>query len=490
MSKEILSKNDLVKRINYHSLFQQIAHELPSLIMGNARSLTASEVKVITDLNGNVTMIAIALCYSIKVLYKAIPDYDQVKNLNPSSYSTFLYNAMQGLTAIDHRLLKPPLLRLFGDSILIDDAINESHSMFAYIKMCGGEFVAECKKPMVAHYEAAIKESFLSNLPYRTKNASYDQHQLIYFPVLKPPGSPPPTQDKWQLHYLASKHYNVPVSCTAALTSDRYKVFYENVQGMIDSAKQAAAEARGSIRFQPMKQYTGDAVVQGTPEEVAQKFNANLGFKKVEIKITCAETLHDMHAGLEYILLKLGKLGKLVNENTKLVITNVRKRSSFDRQSQTIILNTDGRYYECKLGYLYGQALDRIIATKLFNKKNHLGSDYWFLCEETDSPLIDAIVNMYQCLTYQRSPHYIYSATLIDGLFGKHFFMHPGELFARALSKCVASSQLNELQVPESGHGALLYPNSDESSVFELALENVEAHVPENKQASLLELGQ
>ena len=53
---------------------------------------------------------------------------------------------------IDDRLLKPPLVRLFADEILIDGAINALPLLFAYLKVCGPEFIAECKKSMVIHW--------------------------------------------------------------------------------------------------------------------------------------------------------------------------------------------------------------------------------------------------------------------------------------------------------------------------------------------------
>lgn len=56
MSQATFSKADLVKRINYQNLFQEIVSALPAIIMDNANELNDSEIKVITDLRGNVVL--------------------------------------------------------------------------------------------------------------------------------------------------------------------------------------------------------------------------------------------------------------------------------------------------------------------------------------------------------------------------------------------------------------------------------------------------
>ena len=68
MNSQPLSKSDLVKRINYHNTFQEIANTLPSLIMERAKDLSEAEVKTIKELNGNVLIMAVAITRCIQSL--------------------------------------------------------------------------------------------------------------------------------------------------------------------------------------------------------------------------------------------------------------------------------------------------------------------------------------------------------------------------------------------------------------------------------------
>ena len=487
MNSQPLSKSDLVKRINYHNTFQEIANTLPSLIMERAKDLSEAEVKTIKELNGNVLIMAVAITRCIQSLYKALPDYSEMRNLNPSSYSTFLYNALQGLMTVDERLLKPPLIRLFGEDILINDVINEKHTLFPYIKVCGSAFLAECKKPITAHWEGAIRNGFLSLMPFKSKNVSFDLHQLIFLPILKTPGTPPLSKDKWQLYYLAAKHYCVPVACTAQKSEDRYKIFYEDANCLISSAKSAVTQLKSDLKYRPIKQNVSSTSSTCHIDDITTNFVAKLGFKKVEIKGVNDAGVSSAYACLEEITSKLGKLGALVNNNTSVVISNLRKDSMYERANNALVITDNPHYHECKIGYIYGQAMDRLIASKLFKKGNYLGSDYWFLVEDENATHIErSLMQMYNSITFQHSPKFVYSASLLDGLYGKFFFLHPGEMFARAIAKLVSmDNELPGLSLPETGSAALLYPNADEINLLQMAVGNVESSMPTATQEKL-----
>jgi hypothetical protein len=132
--------------------------------------------------------------------------------------------------------------------------------------------------------------------------------------------------------------------------------------------------------------------------------------------------------------------------------------------------------------------VDRVIATVLFKKKSHLGSDYWFMLpDEQCNELQLATKNLYRSLTYPAAPKYVYSASLLDGVFGKHFFAHPSELFARAVAKILSVSVVNpHLYVPVNSSAALLYPSNQECEVFQLALDSVEGKLFSSMQEMLI----
>lgn len=487
MSQATFSKADLVKRINYQNLFQEIVSALPAIIMDNANELNDSEIKVITDLRGNVLSIAIAITHSIKMLYNTIPDYSEMRNLSPSSYSEFLYNALQGLIAIDGRLLKPPLQRLFGDSILIDDVINEKHQMFSYIKVCGADFIAESKRPMASHFEEALKNGFLSFQPYRKRQkASYAQKQLTFFPIIKPFNSESVGRDKWQLYYMYTSHYGIPVDCTAEKSDDRYKVYYEDVKQLIESAVETASNAKRKLKFRIRRSMDNRPLQKINDEECKLLLQEKFGFKGIEIRGVDPVLVLSYKNAFAHVLGKLGNLARLINKHTTLCFTNLRRGSLYDRKANIMVISVDLHYHDCKIGYLYGQAIDSIISAKLLNKPNHLGSDYWYLIKETDNALFLSIVNMYRCLKYQRSPRFVYSAALIDGLCGKYFFLHPSELFARAVIKYLSiNAPVDELKIPLDGIPSLLYPNIEESDIFQLAIEALINTLPEHSQIEL-----
>lgn len=486
MSQQIITKNELVKRINYQTIFQEVAQALPSIMIERASELSNAEVHSIRELKGNIVMISLGITFSIRSLYKALPEYTEMRNLTPSSYTNFLFNALEGLTTIDDRLLKPPLIRLFGEEILIDDVLNTNHPLFPYLKICGDEFIALCEKPLLQHYERGIKEGFLSLMPYKTKQVSFDYKQLIYFPILKPLGTAPQSNDKWQLYYLATKQYCVPVDCTAEKSEDRYKVHYENTDALIRSAKDAVTSIKETFFYRPIRSNNGSINNVGSLDSLVADFGAELGFKNVDIKGASLSEVLPIYLALLEIKKKLGKLAKLVNDNTSLLITNIRKSSSYDRGKNILMVSVIPKHYECKIAYIYAQALDRLIATHLYDKKNHLGSDYWYLQNEPEDELHIALSYMYKTLSYQRSPSYYYSALLLDGLYGKHFFSHPAELFARALTKCLSAKAAQiELSVLNTPSASLLYPNDEELSLFELAVDSAETLMPEPVQTEL-----
>lgn len=473
-----LNKGDLVKRIHYQSLFQEIMHALPTLLIERADKLSDAEVNTIAALHGNITMLAIALAQRIKSLYQAIPEHEQLKHVAASSYSAFVVNVVRGLTEVDDRLLKPPLARLFGDDIVANDIINKDHDMFVYIKMCGAKFLAVCEMPLSAHFDIACRDSFLTFMPYRTKNASYDKKQLIYFPIPQSPDRQTRPPEKWQLHYIVNKHHSVPLNCMAALASDRYKVFYEDVDGMIAIAKDAVSQVRASIRFRLKRGDNKPATLSGE-KDLAKEAERALGFKSLVVKTQHVDAVQCVLDALTFIKDTYPKLGTLVNSHSNLVITDIRKCSSYDRVNQTLVINVLPRFHECKLAYIYAQAMDDVIAKTLYHRPNYLGSDYWYLANDDGSALFTALTNMYRSLTYQQSPNFVYSAYLLDGLFGKHFFAHKSELFARAVAKCFSvDSRVLELSTPQTGHAALLYPNKREVTVFQFAMDTLEANVP------------
>ena len=482
MSQATFSKADLVKRINYHNLFQEVAGALPAIMMENANSLSEQETKVITELRGNVIAISIAVVHSIKKLYKAIPDYSEMRNLSPSSYSEFLYNALQGLIAIDGRLLKPPLQRLFGDSILINEAINEKHPMFAYVKLCGPEFIAESKRTMASHFEEALKERFLSFQPFKNKpKASYPQRQLTFFPIVKS-SSEPINNAKWQLYYMSTSHYGIAVDCTAEKSDDRFKVYYEDVNQLIETATISASNAKKELRFR-LKRHADELPLQKLNEaECKAVLQAKFKFKGVQVRGVDPGLVLSYKNAFSHILKRLGGLAELVNEHTTICFTALRKSSVYDRKANMMVISVDPNFHDCKLGYLYGQAIDNLIAVKLLEKPNHLGSDYWYRIKGDES-VFTAIINMYKCLTYQRSPNFVYCAALLDGLCGKYFFLHPAELFARAVIKYLAvGATVNELKAPTEGVAGLLYPNREETDVFSIAVDGLITTLPATYQ--------
>jgi hypothetical protein len=486
MSQPLFGKSDLIKRINYQTIFQEIVHALPAIMLERANHLTDAEVKVITDLRGNVIAMAVAICHSIKMLYKAIPEYTEMRNLSPASYSDFLHKALQGLITIDERLLKPPLQRLFGDSILIDEAINTQHSMFVYLKLCGSDFIAQSKRPMTAHFADALKDSFLSFQPYRRKaKASYAQRQLTYFPILKPPGKEPETKDKWQLYWLSESYHAVKLPCTAEKSDDRFKVYYEDVHAWLNDAMEQTKTMRAQLKFRVRRD-------RNLPEpktsslELTQQIHRQFAFKNVEIKNVNPAHVYRYLGAFEHIADVLGPLAEIVNRHTKLVFTHLRTSSVYDRKAKMLVLSIDERYHECKLGYLYGQAIDSLIASLILKKPNHLASDYWFLIDEPESPEAQAIINLFRSMQFQRSPQFVYAAAILDALHGKQFFLHPAEIFARAIMKVLSmGTSSEELQIPKKGIAGLLYPSDAEADVYLLAIEGMIASMNHSEQSQL-----
>ena len=470
MAPQSLLKADLVKRINYHNIFQEVVAALPKLCMDRAGQLTAPEIQTIMELNGNITLIAIAITRAIQQLYKALPEYADVKGISTTAYSTFLYNAIHGLLAIDERLLKPPLIRLFGEGILVNNEVNEADPLYPYVKYCGANFIALCKMPMQGHWAEAVKEDFLCFSPYRNKNVSFDFQRLIYLPIIKPLGVPS-SKNKWQLHYFSSNHYSVPVDCMAEKSSDRYKVFYEDPPGLIEGAKSAISKALADLKQKSPKPAlaSGDMVT-------ADSLKVDFGFKAVVCGSIDNEDLLDIREAFTHIQQVLGKIADLINQYISLEITAKRKSSLFDRSAMRLIVNVEPKYYDAKLGYVYGQAVDRVMAKVFYKKSNYLASEYWYLVDTEEDEQHQSLRQIFKSLGYTVTPRFNYASSLLDGLIGKHFFAHPAECFARALAAVISQDTANGyLQLDVTGHRALLFLDDDELAIVQLAIDNVES---------------